>query len=342
MLEIIATGALNSVQDFGRTRYRRYGVGLAGAMDRLALQLGNTMLGNPPGAAGIEITMPPFRVRFHATTRFSITGADTNARLDDDPLPPYWTTEARPGSMLSLGAPVQGARTYLLIEGGIDVPCVLDSRSTDLKAGFGGFHGRTLRKGDLIGINKPLRPARADDWQADFGIEPPDHSFPADSEADACVTVRVLPARDIDILAVGAAATFWRTSWLVTPQSNRAGLRLAGPTLGTHRYPEILSHGIVPGVIQLPPSGQPIIQASDANTTGGYPIVGVVIEADLWRLGQVPLGGRLRFIETTPAEAAQAAADVREGIARLRSFVDAMRGKMTRPDSLPLSFALSA
>jgi biotin-dependent carboxylase-like uncharacterized protein len=334
MLEIVATGALNSIQDRGRERYRRYGVGVAGAMDRLALELGNAMLGNPLDAAGIEISLPPFQVRFHAAARFAITGADTNARLNGEPLPPYWTAHARDGSELSLGAPLRGARAYLLVEGGMDVPRVLGSRSTDLKASFGGFHGRSLRKGDLIPIDASDRCDREHDWPSDFGIEPPAHALRldlVDGDTGDAAKVRVLPARDIDVLTSSAARTFWSTSWVVTPRSDRAGLRLAGPALETRRRSEILSHGIVPGVIQLPPNGLPIIQASDANTTGGYPIVGVVIEADLWRLGQVPLGGRLRFVETTAAEAIRAESQVREWVERLRCFIGAVQGPVRRP-----------
>ncbi|MCD6672549.1 MAG: biotin-dependent carboxyltransferase family protein [Burkholderiaceae bacterium] len=339
MLEIVATGALNSIQDRGRERYRRYGVGVAGAMDRLALELGNAMLGNSLDAAGIEITLPPFRVRFHTAVGFSITGADTNALLDGDPLPPYWTAHAHGGSELSFGAAEQGARAYLLVEGGMDVPRVLDSRSTDLKAGFGGFHGRSLRKGDLIRINAAGFRNQEHGWPSDFGIEPPGNALRIDSETEgnSCVAVRVLPARDIDVLTANAIRAFWRTPWAVTPQSDRAGLRLAGPTLETHGHSEKLSHGIVPGVIQLPPNGLPIIQASDANTTGGYPIVGVVIGADLWRLGQVPIGGRLRFLQTTPADAIRAEGQVREWVERLRGFIGAMQGPVRRAGPISLS-----
>lgn len=334
MLEIVATGALNSIQDRGRERLRRYGVGVAGAMDCLALEVGNAMLGNRLDAAGIEINLPPFHVRFHAAARFAVTGADTNARLDGDPLPPYWAAHARAGSELSLGAPISGARAYLLVEGGVDVPRVLGSRSTDLKAGFGGFHGRSLRRGDLVPIDGADRHDRGHEWPSDFGIEPPAIALrldTLDSAGGDSAAVRVLPARDIDLLTPSATCAFWRKPWVVTPQSDRAGLRLAGTALETHRHSEILSHGIVPGVIQLPPSGLPIIQASDANTTGGYPILGVVIEADLWRLGQVPLGGRLRLVQTTHADAIRALGHVREWVERLSCFIGAMQGSAWRP-----------
>jgi biotin-dependent carboxylase-like uncharacterized protein len=150
MIEILSSSALATVQDQGREGYLRYGVGTAGAMDRLALSVGNLLLGNPEDAAGIEIPMFPFRIRFLEDTAFAITGADCAARLGERSVLPWWTAQASKGDVLTIGVPASGTRCYLSLAGGVDVPVVLGSRSTQLRGQFGGYNGRQLQKGDVV------------------------------------------------------------------------------------------------------------------------------------------------------------------------------------------------
>ncbi len=185
-------------------------------------------------------------------------------------------------------------RSYLSISGGIALPPALGSRSTDLKAGFGGLDGRALRDGDLLPLAAPERlPARR------IGLRPPDWD----------ATVRVLPGPEHEDFSAAAREAFWAADWKLTPQSNRMGYRFAGPELQRERGVELASHGVLPGVIQVPPSGQPIVLLADAQTTGGYPKIGVVIRADLWKLAQLRLGATLRF---TPCSRDEAIAALRE------------------------------
>lgn len=144
MIEIVATGPLNTVQDLGRPGYRNIGVTACGAMDTLALRIGNVLVGNPPEGAGIEVQTFPFRVRFSGRTVFALTGADCRATLDGVPLPPWWTTEAQPGQMLELSPPVKDARAYLCLAGGVDVAPVMGSRSTRCAAVSGEWAGARL------------------------------------------------------------------------------------------------------------------------------------------------------------------------------------------------------
>jgi biotin-dependent carboxylase-like uncharacterized protein len=327
MIEILSSSALATVQDQGREGYLRYGVGTAGAMDRLALAVGNLLLGNPDDAAGIEIPMFPFRIRFLEDLSFAITGADCSARLGDRPVLPWWTVQAKQGDGLTIGVPTSGTRCYLSLAGGVDVPVVLGSRSTQLRGQFGGYNGRQLQKGDVIkAVGLAGRIVQQDAvLAAGFGTVPPEYSLPAPLSlpaADAGETVvRVLRAAEYDCYKPESLEAFWRDGWKVTPQSDRYGYRLAGPILVATHSIEKRSHGIVPGVIQVPHSGQPIIQLRDAQPSGGYPKIGTVIEADLWRLAQARIGTKIRFVQTTYAEAVTALEELDSYLVRVRNLV---------------------
>jgi biotin-dependent carboxylase-like uncharacterized protein len=306
-IEIMATGGLATVQDLGRYGSLRYGVGVAGAMDRLALAAANLLLGNDADAAAIEIPMFPFSARFTADCAFALTGADCAARLGARALLPWSVHRAGAGEELVLGPPRGGAlrracRAYLALAGGADVPAVLGSRSTQLRGAFGGFEGRALRNGDVLGAAA----ATPGEGPFGFGLVPPGEALPL--HLDGLAAVRVLPAAEYPHFTPAARDAFWAGEWKITAQSDRYGYRLAGVPLAFKAPVEMLSHGIVPGVIQVPPGGQPIVQMRDAQPSGGYPKLGTVIEADLWRLGQAPVGSLIRFIETD-WEAAVAAAD---------------------------------
>lgn len=301
MIEVLTAGALTTVQDRGRYGCLRWGVGTAGAMDGMALAAGNILLGNDDDCAAIEVQIFPFRVRFSEDCAFAITGADCGARLDDLPLMPWSVHQARAGQELQLGAPLPGrsraSRAYLCLPGGVDVPVVLNSRSTQLRGAFGGLEGRALRRGDTLRAGKPSTERGC----AGLGLLPPGIALPL--RRDGCPAVRVLPAAEYGGYTEASQAAFWRNEWKITPQSDRYGYRLAGEALQPLAPMEMRSHGIVPGVIQVPPDGQPIVQMRDAQPTGGYPKIGTVIEADLWRLGQAPIGSRIRFVETSWEEA---------------------------------------
>lgn len=300
MIEILSSPSLATVQDLGRTGFYRYGVSRSGAMDRLALVIGNLLLGNDRNAAGLEIPILPLRLRFDVDINFALTGADCNAALDGRPLPPFWATRARAGDVLTLDAPRSGCRAYLCFAGGIDVPEVLASRSTQLREAFGGVQGRALAKGDRIaaGDNDIQLP------EGGLGALPPASALGGPNTTGTAV--RVIPAAEYSDYDDASQAAFWSADWKVTVQSNRAGYRLDGPDLRLARPLELRSHGVVPGVIQVPVGGQPIIQLADAATMGGYPKIGVVIDADLWRIAQAHPGETLRFVQTDMAGAASA------------------------------------
>jgi allophanate hydrolase subunit 2 len=329
MIVVVKPGLLASVQDLGRHGHRDLGICPGGALDALALTLANRLVGNAPGAAGIELTMGRCELRFEADTRIALAGGDFGARLDGMPLAPYWSVAVRAGQSLVLGEGA-GLRAWLAVAGGIDVPVVLGSRSTDLKAGFGGHRGRALKKGDRLAMGpSPLDAAQRERRALGLrgpegGIDERDRHRASEADAaaaervhslfgrrhddehdddDATTVLRVMPGPEFDQFTRASQAALWRASWRITPQSNRMGSRLDGPALQRARAGDMLSSGVVPGTIQVPPAGQPIILMGDAQTTGGYPRIGGVIRADLWKLAQAPLGGSLRLVEVDAAQA---------------------------------------
>ncbi|MCF3640342.1 biotin-dependent carboxyltransferase family protein [Rhizobium sp. TRM95111] len=305
MIEVLSAAPLMTVQDLGRCGFYRYGVCRSGAMDRLALAVGNLLLGNDEGVAGLEIPLPPVKFAFREDVNFALTGADCAAKLDGRPVPPWWAMRAKAGQTLSLSPARSGTRAYLCLAGGVDVPEVLGSRSTQLREVFGGLEGRQVGKGDLIvaGGNSLVLP------EDGVGALPPSLALALTDNSP--IAVRVVVAAEYDHYTTASQDLFWNAQWEVTAQSNRAGFRLAGPDLELAHKVELRSHGVVPGVIQVPAGGHPIIQLADAATMGGYPKIGTVIEADLWRVGQAKAGDRLHFAEVSYEEGLDALIDVR-------------------------------
>lgn len=324
MIEILSSPSLITVQDLGREGYRRFGVGSNGAMDRVALTVGNLLLGNGTDFAGLEIPAFPFAARFNCDLAFAVTGADAQAKLDDIALPPWWVTRAKKGQTLTLSASLSGTNAYLTVAGGIDVPLVLGSRSTHLRGEFGGLQGRMLQKGDVLMVG-PARPDSALP-RGGFGVEPPQFSLSLGDPADSKITaVRVIPAAEYDRFGAEAHERLWSAKWKILSQSNRAGYRLAGPELLLTSPIEMRSHGLVSGVIQVPPSGQPIIQLADAYTAGGYPKIGTIIEADLWRIGQARLGSALRLIKIDYDTGVTALEELQAYLREIQAMVELIR-----------------
>lgn len=313
MIEILSVTGPASVQDLGRFDQYRFGVGTSGAMDDVALRAGNIMLGNDENAAAVEIPMMPFRLRFDRNIAFALTGAAVEAEIAGRAIPPWWRSYARAGDILNIKAMSHGARSYLAVSGGIDVPMVMGSRSTQFRGEFGGLDGRPLQVGDIL----PCAASAA--AIGELGIEPAGITLARPNAAADETIVRVIVAGEYEAFDVTAQDLFWSSSWTITPQSNRYGYRLQGPAVQPKASLEKRSHGIVPGVIQIPPNGQPIIQMRDAQTSGGYPKIATVIGADLWRVGQARLGGKLRFEQTAYTDALAAEGEMSAYLDRLRA-----------------------
>lgn len=303
MLEVLSHGGLNSVQDAGRQGLLADGIASGGAMDALALRLGNLLLGNDPRMAAIEVVIFPFKLRVTADTWLAVAGADADATLDKRAIGPLWAFQAKAGQVLTLRPPRRGSRAYVCVAGGVDVPIVLGARATDLKTGFGGHQGRGLAPGDILRTGQPPAGGPCDQGLS-LALDLP--------ERGALIDIRVLPGGEWDAFTAQAQAAFTREPWRVTQDSNRMGMRLEGERLDLKNTLEMMSHGILPGTVQVPPAGQPIIQLVEANTCGGYPKIAHVVDADLWLLAQAPIGAALRFVPVDLA-AQRAAVAEQEG-----------------------------
>jgi biotin-dependent carboxylase-like uncharacterized protein len=269
-LRIVRPGPLATVQDRGRFGWQDRGVPLSGAMDPLALRLGNRLVGNAAAAAAIEITLGDFEAIFLSGIAFALTGAELDARLNDRPVPNWTCLRASPGDRLDLGLPGRGCRAYLALAGGIDVPPVMGSRSTYLRGGFGGFQGRALAAGDVIATAGPAPFLSVSAC--------PVHLIPR-YVSDPLLRVIVGPQED-RFTPQGLEA-FFSNGYALTARSDRMGSVLQGPPISHCRGADIISDGIVPGAIQVPGSGQPIILAADGQTVGGYAKIATLIGVDL-------------------------------------------------------------
>ncbi len=299
-LRVIRPGLLTTVQDLGRYGFRRYGMPIAGAMDHFALRVANRLVGNPDHAAGLEITILGPELRFEIDTLIAITGADLSPAVDGMALPLWTAVAVQAGNVLTFGRRRTGARAYLAITGGVEVPLVLGSRSTHLRSRTGGVEGRALAKGDgLIGGQPPA------DWRDLAGRSIPDSIRPA---YNAAPTVHILFGPQRDAFTARALETLISRRYTVSPESDRMGYRLTGPALPHSGPLEMVSDATAPGAIQVLPNQQPILLMADCQTTGGYPQIAVVISADLPLAAQLLPGDTIGF---SPVEAAEAQAIAR-------------------------------
>ncbi len=278
-IEVLSPGALTTVQDLGRFGLAHLGISPAGAADALSLRIANRLVGNDENVAGFEMTLVGATLRFHQPCTIALAGA----AIASSAVPMLEAVRVDAGFVLECGPLWEGARTYLAIAGGADVPEVLGSASTHLAAGFGGFQGRALKKGDVLRIRNEVR-------------EPgPVHSARLHDLLRPRKTVRVTRGPQHPFFEESDIGKFCASEYIVTEQSNRLGLRLSGPALKPILGRELLTEGVSLGAIQIPPDGQPIILFVDQQTTGGYPKLANVIAADLHCIGQLRPRDMLRF-----------------------------------------------
>jgi urea carboxylase len=301
-IEVVQPGLFSTVQDLGRPGYGHLGISACGAADALALRLANLLLANPPNAAGVELTLLGGHFRFHEAAWFVLTGAEFDARLDASPVALYAPRFARAGQELTLGDAAAGARGYLAVGGGIATAPVLGSRSTHVGSALGGLEGRALRRGDLLPLSDGAarRPVQA---LLPGVLERLRPSEPA---------IRILDSAQTGEFPAPARERLSIETWTVQTHSNRMGVRLDGPAMESPRSGCMTTEGAPLGAIQVLPSGAPVILFVDHQTTGGYPKIGCVLSADLWRVAQLRPRDEVRFARVSPAEARQALLDQEE------------------------------
>ncbi len=296
-LKVIQPGMLSTIQDIGRYGYQRYGMPTAGAMDTFALRAANALLGNDDNAACIEVTVLGPRIEILADTTIAVTGANVSPRLDSEPIPMWQSVAASKGSRLELRGPKDGMRGYLAVAGGIDVPEVMGSRATYMKAAIGGVEGRPLRAGDILN-------ALGDSTEAPAAVR----TMPADAipQYGSAHELRVVLGPQQSAFTQAGIDTFLSETYTVSIHSDRMGYRLEGEPVEHADGPDVISDGTPLGTIQVPGDGQPIILLSDRGTTGGYTKVATVISTDLSKVAQAMPGHTVKFRAVSVEEAQEA------------------------------------
>lgn len=292
-IKIISPGLLTTVQDAGRFGYQKTGISPSGAMDLTALRTANILVCNPMDEACLEMTMLGATLEFTEKNMIAVTGGDFQPTLNGQPLPMYTAVCVGAGSTLAFGAAKSGCRAYLAFAGGLDLPLVMGSKSTNLKCGFGGFQGRRLTAGDEIAFSAPvpelrfplLRELKAPDYDSDV------------------ITLRVIPGPQDDAFTEQGLSTFFGEIYEVTNRSDRMGCTLEGPAVEYKTKADIISDGIPLGAVQIPAGGKPIIMLADRQTTGGYIKIGTVISTDLPQFVQRKVGQKVRFERIAVEEA---------------------------------------
>jgi antagonist of KipI len=308
-----SAGFLTSVQDLGRTGLRQSGVTLGGALDTHAMRVANALAGNPNDAAGLEVTLGRLQLRFKDQRMVAWCGGAYTVRIGDKNLPAGHAGLVAKDDELTMTAPQTGARAWLAISGGIDVPSVLGSRSTDLRGSFGGFEGRALRDGDALPLARtkklPLKKRTVSEWRA---------PAPWATTGRGPAVLRIVRGTDWNRFLSRAHTSLVMRSFTVTAASDRMGARLDGPPLDRMRTTDLLSEAVAPGTLQVPPNGEPILLLGDCQTIGGYPKIAHVITADLPIAAQLWPGHQVRFHEVPFMEAQRLLREREEDFARFR------------------------
>lgn len=297
---VTRAGFLTTVQDLGRPGHRASGVSAGGALDQHALAVANLLVGNVESAAGLEATIGKLRLRFADNRIVAWCGGNFDVQVPAGKLLAGRAALLAAGDELHAAAPANGARAWFAISGGIDVPLVLGSRSTDLRSNFGGFGGRVLRDADVLPLGmsplsaRPTLESRRTNWSApnEWSSTAPRHPF-----------LRVVRGADAARFDEATLQSLLQEPFTATSEADRMGVRLEGPELNRLDKNELLSEAVTPGTIQIPPDGKPILLLGDCQTIGGYPKIAHVITVDFAAAAQLRPGAAVRFAEVSLASA---------------------------------------
>ncbi|MBM7647349.1 antagonist of KipI [Bacillus ectoiniformans] len=325
-MTITRPGLYSTVQDRGRIGYRQYGVVVSGAMDDVSHRIANWLVLNDGGAATVEMTMTGISAVFEEDTFVAFTGADAKIQADGKEIP-MWRPVFLPAQCeIHVKQMKQGSRVYMAVAGGIDVPVVLESRSTFQRGGFGGFNGRILAKGDELEIGESNKTVQSvtdslssehpkvmgTNWGVAYGVY---SCLNSDS-------IRCIKGSEYEFFDQAAKDSFFNKPYQITPKSDRMGFRLEGSELTLQEAKEMISEAVAFGTVQVPSDGQPIILMADRQTTGGYPKIANVIGADLSCLAQKLPGNTITFKEVSLAEAHRIYRDREHELKTLRNSIE--------------------
>lgn len=307
-IRILRAGLCTTVQDRGRRSLRHLGIPVGGAMDLLSYELANRLVGNPENEAALEMTLTGDEIAFENDTLIAITGADMQPIAHDSNDEQHVVAQHCPvivkaGVSVRFQNAQRGCRCYVALAGGVDVPRILDSRSTFLRAAFGGYCGRMLKAGDELTLGAPgecshgiAQRLKQQAPQTKSVVQPRWQVRPEDLPGDDVTSLRVIPGAHAVYLESSEHGKLQDISFKVSNQSDRMGFRLSDHHLTMSKQLDLQSEGVHPGTIQLPPDGHPILLMADCAPTGGYPRIGHVISADIGLASQLRPGQSLRFV----------------------------------------------
>jgi len=329
VITVLKPGLLTTVQDLGRPGYQQYGIVVGGALDAFAARVANLILGNDDNAAVLEMAQTGPELRFEQDALVAWCGADFEAHIGNQPLPPERAVHVAAGETITFGFPKSGLRAWLAVAGGIDVPLVLGSRTTYRRAGIGGHQGRPLIAGDRLGIGARSERAghilvslqaagrRSTAWTVrpgTLGRTPP------------AGTVRAVRGPEWSWFTPAAQHLLFASDWLATKEADRMGVRLQGPALTLLKPREMISSAVNTGVVQVPADGQPIVLLPSRQSVGGYPRLAAVAAADIGRFTQMRPGDKVRFQEITLAAAHELFLARERDLSRIRLGLARMAG----------------
>jgi biotin-dependent carboxylase-like uncharacterized protein len=319
-VKVISPGLATSVQDLGRPGYYHVGIPEGGGMDRFATRIANLLVGNEPGAAVLEATFLGPELEFTAPAIVAVTGAELPPKVNGEEHPTWQSFAVKSGDRLSFGYLKSGARAYIAISGGIDVPAVLGSRSTYVLGALGGFEGRVLKAGDEIPVGS--------------GSGTVGRTLPTALRATSTgpIELRMLPGIYWHRITEAAGKRFFEDTWKVAPEADRIGYRFRGGTalefvsreqpFGAGSDPSNIVDACYPyGSVQVPSGTEPIVLHRDAVSGGGYMMLGVVISADMDRIAQLQPHTPAKFVPVTLEEALTARAERKSVLAKAEEFL---------------------
>lgn len=280
-ISVLQGGLQSTVQDLGRNGYAHYGISASGAADAVSLRIGNLLVGNPENYSGLEMTLTGGEYKFNKDAFIALSGSEFHANLDGEPFPFQQGAYIRKGQILRIGGTKKGARCYLCVRGGLDVPQYLSATTTHVTSGLGGFKGRSIEKGDELKIGSMKKFSQPIIMKKSHEIN--------------SLIIRISKGLQYEWYEGNAWSSFISQSYTVSEKFSRMGVRLKGNSIQSIKENEILTEGIPLGAIQVPGGGDPIISFVEHQTTGGYPKIANVITADLCKVGQLKPGDSFTF-----------------------------------------------
>ena len=312
-ISVLRPGALTTVQDSGRHGYQHLGLCPGGAMDPVALRFANALVGNSPDEAALEITILGPELTFQKAALVALCGGEFRGDF-----PKHRPVLLAAGARVAIGRAERGARAYLAVAGGFPFDPVLGSRSTYLPGRFGGFQGRALKRGDVLPLHPKVSSLSLVRFSAlkntrDGSVRW--HAPPVTLPEREPVLLHALEGQHFASFDVASQRAFYDAVWRISPESNRMGFRLVGPSLSRSESSEILSGPTCLGTVQVPGNGAPIALMADHQTTGGYPRIAEIASADVPRLAQLAPGGTLRFARCSLEMAVELRRDTKARVA---------------------------